>query len=57
MVWGAEPGRCIYCEVLKERLGLRILQERLLEMEGNVCEVPVFGDAGIVHRSYLPDIG
>jgi hypothetical protein len=57
MVRRAEPGRGIGCQTLKERLDLRVLQERLLEMEGNVCEVPVFGDAGIVHRSYLPDIG
>jgi hypothetical protein len=45
----SQPGRCIRRQVPEELLNLRVLQERLLEMQGNVCKVPAFRDAGVGH--------
>jgi hypothetical protein len=53
MVQRSQPGRGILGQVPKECLNLRVLQERFLEMQGNVCKVPAFRDAGVEHGSYL----
>ncbi|BCW52934.1 hypothetical protein OUO20_19510 [Arthrobacter sp. FX8] len=53
----AKPGRRVGCKILEKCLNFRVLQEGLLEMQGNVCKILVFRHAGMEHASYLPDIG